>query len=397
MKIAAVICEYNPFHKGHAYHLAETRRRTGCDYVIGIMSGSFVQRGEPAALDKWVRTQMALSCGLDAVFELPCVYAISSAQYFARGGVGLAQALGADVLSFGSESEMDVLQRYADARKMDAYTRKLRKYLNEGLSYPQAATRAYEKDIERILPNDLLGIEYMAAMGELGATLEPVAVPRLHIGHDSTAKDQGFASAMQIRRELCKDKTGDTVQGYIPEDAYAILQDWVQRNGTASMETYDLPILTRIRSLGKDALDQMPFAGGGLGSLVYNHACNVCTVSELIAACTSKYYMTTRISRFLLHILLDIRAPLCTEPVPYGRLLGFRRDSHGLIGELERRSSVPIVKSVAQYRDSLPADSAAKKILEIDMRAQDLHGLAFTGEQVMKAGRDYTVPMAIVG
>ena len=107
--------------------------------------------------------------------------------------------------------------------------------------------------------------------------------------------------------------------------------------------------------------------------------------------------MTTRISRFLLHILLDIRVPLCTEPVPYGRLLGFRRDSHGLIGELERRSSVPIVKSVAQYRDSLPADSAAKKILEIDVRAQDLHGLAFTGEQVMKAGRDYTVPMAIVG
>ena len=397
MKIAAVICEYNPFHKGHAYHLAETRRRTGCDYVIGIMSGSFVQRGEPAALDKWVRTQMALSCGLDAVFELPCVYAISSAQYFARGGVGLAQALGADVLSFGSESEMDVLQRYVDARKMDAYTQKLRKYLNEGLSYPQAATRAYEKDLERILPNDLLGIEYMATMGELGATLEPVAVPRLHIGHDSTAKDQGFASAMQIRRELCKDKTGDTVQAYIPEDAYAILQDWVQRNGVASMKTYDLPILTRIRSLGKDALDQMPFAGGGLGSLVYNHACNVCTVSELIAACTSKYYMTTRISRFLLQILLDIREPLCTEPVPYGRLLGFRRDSHGLIGELERRSSVPIVKSVAQYRDSLPADSAAKKILEIDVRAQDLHGLAFTGEQVMKAGRDYTVPMAIVG
>lgn len=397
MKIAAVICEYNPFHKGHAYHLAETRKQTGCDYVVGIMSGSFVQRGEPAAVDKWVRAQMALSCGLDAVFELPCVYAVSSAQYFARGGVGLARALGADVLSFGSESQMDVLQRYVDARKMDVYTRNLRKYLNEGLSYPQAATRAYAGDLERISPNDLLGIEYMVAMTESDATLEPVAIQRLHVGHDSVAKAQGFASAMQIRRELCKDEMGDTVKDYIPNEAQTILQDWIRSNGVASMETYDLPILARIRTLGKDALNQMPFAGGGLGSLVYNHACSVCTVSELIDACTSKYYMTTRISRFLLHILLDIRNLLCTEPVPYGRLLGFRRGSYGLIGELERRSSLPIVKSVAAYRDSLPGDSAARKILEIDVRAQDIHGLAFRGEQVTKAGRDYTMPMVIVG
>jgi hypothetical protein len=120
-------------------------------------------------------------------------------------------------------------------------------------------------------------------------------------------------------------------------------------------------------------------------------------VAELIDACTSKYYMTTRISRFLLQILLDIDTALCVEPVPYGRLLGFRRDSNKMLGELERRSAVPIVKSVAAYRDSLPEDSAARKILEIDVRAQDIHGLAFRGEQVTKAGRDYTIPMVIVG
>mgnify|MGYP003292268439 CR=1 FL=1 len=395
MKIAAVICEYNPFHKGHAYHLAETRKQIGCDYVVGIMSGSFVQRGEPAALDKWVRAEMALSCGLDAVFELPCVYALSSAQYFAQGGVSLASALGADFLSFGSESPLEVIQRYVDVRKKGDYTLRLYEHLNAGLSYPQAATLAYGSGLNRISPNDLLGIEYMSSIAEQDVRLEPAAIPRIHIQHDSADTAEGFASAKQIRTELRKDKYGQEVKDYIPEQAYAIMEEWIASNGIGTLETYDLPILSRIRSQGKEALNQMPFAGGGLGSLVYNHACNVRTVAELIDACTSKYYMTTRISRFLLQILLDMS--LCTEPVPYGRLLGFRRDSSKLIGELERRSSVPVVKSVAAYRGSLSDDSVAKKMLETDIRAQDLHGLAFTGEQVVKAGRDYTMPMVIVG
>lgn len=397
MKIAAVICEYNPFHNGHAYHLAETRKQTGCDYIVGIMSGSFVQRGEPAALDKWVRAEMALSCGLDAVFELPCVYAVSSAQYFAQGGVSLANALGADFLSFGSESPLEVLRGYVDVRKKGEYTSQLRQYLNEGFSYPQAATLAYGADLERILPNDLLGIEYMASAAELGAKLQPVAIPRLNTAHDSTETIQGFASAMQIRGALQKNKNGDTVKDYIPGPAYTILRNWLKSNGAASMDVYDLPILTRIRSLGKDTLNQMPFAGGGLGSLVYNHACHVKSTAELVDVCTSKYYMSTRISRFLLQILLDLDMSLCVEPVPYGRLLGFRKDSSPLLGALERRASVPIVKSLAAYRDRLEARSVARRMLETDIRAQDIHGLAFAGEQVSRAGRDYTMPMVIVG
>ena len=141
----------------------------------------------------------------------------------------------------------------------------------------------------------------------------------------------------------------------------------------------------------------MPFAGGGLGSLVYKNACTATSIAELVEKCTSKYYMTTRITRFLSQILLDLEMSLCTEPVPYGRLLGFRRDSSSLLGELERRASVPIVKSVATCRDAFPNASVAKRMLEADVRAQDIHGLAFIGKEVMQAGRDYTMPMVIVG
>ncbi|MBR5280286.1 MAG: nucleotidyltransferase family protein, partial [Clostridia bacterium] len=265
MKIAAVICEYNPFHKGHAYHLAETRERTGCDYIVGIMSGSFVQRGEPSVLDKWVRTEMALSCGLDAVFELPAVYALSSAQYFARGGVSLAGALGVDFLSFGSESSLEVLQGYVDVRKKGEYEKRLRQYLNEGLSYPQAATRAYGADLDRILPNDLLGIEYMSAIAELGYDIDPVAVPRKNTAHNSNQIKHGFASAKQIRTEMDGGNTCASVQAYIPAKAYSLMEKWIAEYGAASFERYNGAILARIRTMGKDTLNQMPFAGGGLG------------------------------------------------------------------------------------------------------------------------------------
>lgn len=118
MKIAGVICEYNPFHRGHAYHLAETRARTGCDYIVACMTGSFVQRGEAACLSKWTRAEMALRSGADAVFELPALYAIRTADVFARGGVAILSGIGADVLSFGSETaDMHLLESIAELRE----------------------------------------------------------------------------------------------------------------------------------------------------------------------------------------------------------------------------------------------------------------------------------------
>jgi len=212
MKVAGIIAEYNPFHNGHAYHIAETRRITGADYIIVVMSGDFVQRGEPAIVDKYARTRMALQNGADLVIELPTAYACGSAEYFATGAIRTLQALGVvDVVSFGCETQDVALLTILAELYLDEpaeFSADLQAKLRQGMTYPQAraaATEAYllshncipanisedtsadmsedmiVEQLHRILasPNTILGIEYIKAIRKYSAAMEPVVIPRL--------------------------------------------------------------------------------------------------------------------------------------------------------------------------------------------------------------------------
>lgn len=397
MKVAAVICEYNPFHKGHAYHLEETKKQTGCDYVIGIMSGDFVQRGEPAILDKWTRARMALSCGMDAVFELPCVYALSSAQYFAYGGITLAKGLGVDILSFGAESSLDYIRDLAQVKCLPEYESRLKNAMEQGLSYPQAATVAYGDDLRKISPNDLLAIEYVSAIEQVGADIQPCAIQRAYAAHDGDLVTQGFASAKQIREMLHDTKLRAEAMACLPVSSGEILEQWVMQEPLVRHHHFDQLVIGTIRRMGVDALNRMPFAGGGFGDLIYNAASSVTTLDELVLKCTSARYTASRIRRFIFQVMIGIDQYLCKEPAPYGRLLGFRKESSKVIGALEERCSIPIVKSVAAVRDCMNQyDASFKATLEIDLRSQDLYSMVMRDETRKCSMRDYTTPMVIL-
>ena len=250
MNVAGIIAEYNPFHRGHAWHIARTRRTLGADTaVVCVMSGHWVQRGECALTDKWSRAALALSGGADLVLELPTPWAMASAESFARGAVGLLAATGVvDVLSFGSETgELAPLRAAAAALDGPDYPERLRAGLARGLSFPaarQAAVGAYCL----ASPNDNLGVEYLRA---LPPGMEALTIPRRGAAHDGPAAG-GFASASELRALLRAGRAAEA-------DPY-LTAPW--SGAAASMAHIDRAVLARLRMM--DEADWAALPDGGV-------------------------------------------------------------------------------------------------------------------------------------
>ena len=218
MKIVGLITEYNPFHAGHLYHMQQARKLTGADYCVVLMSGSFVQRGEPAIFDKYLRTKTALLAGADLVLEIPAAFSTASAHEFATYGVALLSAIGVDAVVFGSEcGQIEILKQAAYALNHESaeFQERLRKGLKAGLTYPQARAKALETEDTwaSVLssPNNILGIEYLRAAEDLHSPMEFYTISRKGSGyHEDTLADANFPSASAIRgiirNSLSKDK-----------------------------------------------------------------------------------------------------------------------------------------------------------------------------------------------
>ena len=218
MKIVGLITEYNPFHAGHLYHMQQARELTGADYCVVLMSGSFVQRGEPAIFDKYLRTKTALLAGADLVLEIPAAFSTASAHEFAAYGVALLSAIGVDAVVFGSEcGQIEILKQAAYALNHESaeFQERLRKGLKAGLTYPQARAKALEMEDTwaSVLssPNNILGIEYLRAAEDLHSPMEFYTISRKGSGyHEDTLADANFPSASAIRgiirNSLSKDK-----------------------------------------------------------------------------------------------------------------------------------------------------------------------------------------------
>ncbi len=216
MKVAGIIAEYNPFHRGHQYHIEETRKKTGADYVVVVMSGDYVQRGEPAIADKYMRTQMALSGGADLIIEMPTIYATASAEYFATAGIGIFDKLGCvDYLSFGSEwADIEDFSAYASLflEEPEEYKQILQEQLKLGKSFPEARAFAAgkilfnskpEKAIEFLKePNHILGLEYIKALKRRNSSIEPIVIKRKDNHYHESKLTKGYSSATAIRQTM---------------------------------------------------------------------------------------------------------------------------------------------------------------------------------------------------
>ena len=393
-RVAAIVCEYNPFHTGHQYQIAQTRKICGADYVIAVMSGDFVQRGEPAILNKWARTEMALQCGADLVVELPVAYALSSAQYFASGAVNLVDQMGvATHLSFGSEAygeaaDFAVLEQYARNTAQGAALDW--KAMKEGRSYAAAAARNSPAQT----PNDILGLEYIRALERLGSAVRPIAVKRMGAGHDQTG------SARHYREQLRNGVQCGALSPPLPETAAAILEREIKQGRCPVLpENFSQAIFAALRAIGTEGLKRCPYVSEGLEYKIYSAACSCTSLDALTAACTSLRYPAARIRRILFAALLGIPKELPALPAPYIRILGMRKACGSLMDAVAAKASVPVITSKAKFLKSAgdsPLEIQAKKFLEMENRAADLYSLGYPGQPARTGDSEWTHPLVFV-
>lgn len=390
MRIVAVIAEYNPFHKGHAYLLEQVKKQGGADAVVCIMSGSFTQRGELALLDKWRRASLALCGGADLVVELPFLYAAAPAEYFALGGVGLAQRMGCvDMLAFGSEcGQLELLEQAAEAL-LKSPAERLRAHMKEGLSYPEAAAQIAGKAADS--PNNLLGITYLMAMQKLGADIQPFTVKRAGAGYHD-AQPQACMSAAGIRKALAE---GVLQREQAPEQTYQMLMEAQKQGSLSDMRRLDKVVLGILRREG--VRPDAAYLSEGLENRIMRAARSCKSTKDLIHLVKTKRYPYTRIARMLVHVLMGTTAGQMKEALYRGpgyiRVLGFNETGKNLLRTMKQTAQVPIiVKSTAQGKLS----AYAQEQLLMDIRAQNFLALAREAEEYTVAGEDYTTSPIVI-
>lgn len=340
LRIAAIIAEYNPFHNGHMHHIARTRE-AGYDRVVCIMDGHLTQRGNFAALSKWSRARAALMCGADAVIELPALLACRSADVFARAGVEIAAAIGADALSFGSEAgDISLLRAMAEAEEDDAFRETLSAALSRGESMPRARAAAMARMLGRedvpTGPNDILAAEYLRALHALGPTApEPLAIRRLGSYH-STATGP-MASAGAIRAAVSGGALAAAAEG-VPNQVRFQLNEMAARHDTDDMYLYAM------RRLGPEGLRGLPDVTEGLENRMYAAAREAATLEDALATAKCKRYTYARLMRLATHALTGLTATLAARhPGPeYIRLLGMRADAADAVSEIAGRARLPM-------------------------------------------------------
>ena len=393
MRVCGVICEYNPFHRGHAYHLERARALSGADYVVCVMSGSLTQRGHFARHDKWTRARAALQNGADLVVELPARFACAPAQEFAAGGVNTLLGLGVLThLSFGCEKDaLPLLPRAKAAlsEETPAFTAALREALGRGLPYPLARAQAAEQAAgltglaEAIAnPNAALALEYLAA---LPSRIETVPVAREGAGYHD-AQIAPLSSATAVRAALEAGRI-DEALGAVP--CPDLLRSAEARGDVHLPGALDTALLYRLRTMTADELAQIAGVGEGLEHRLLAAARTAASRDELILSAKSKRYTYARISRICACALLGLTdewAKAHAQP-GYARVLGFRREAAPLLSAIKKGGRLPLITKAADFDDPL---------FSFDVRAQDLWSLGCSSPALRKSGRDYTTSPVIV-
>ncbi|MCH5273362.1 MAG: nucleotidyltransferase family protein [Lachnospiraceae bacterium] len=384
MKAAGIIVEYNPFHKGHQYHIEETRRLTGADYIVAVMSGDFTQRGIPACLDKFTRAECALSCGADVVLELPFCYSVGSAEYFAAGAVSVLDKLGIiDSLCFGSETAAPV-SLFTDTaaflcEEPPAYRTALKEGLRAGLTFPKArlyAARGFlSEDALALLssPNSLLGIEYCKALYRRNSSVTPYVITRAGSGyHDVTPAEEGFSSATFLRGLLTPGTIfPETFLSELPEPAAEILR----RKPYAPVFAEDFLLL--YRTALHTAAEELSLCADVSPELAARLSARfpVCDYEAFLAHLKTKQYTRTRIERCLLHILFRLHTETLDrfrqEDIGYARILGFRESAAPLLKHMKKTAALPVITKLAQ-KDKR-CNALENELLSFDIAAADCY------------------------
>lgn len=383
-KIAAIIAEYNPFHSGHAWMIAQLREK-GYDTVACVMSGPFVQRGEGALLPTASRAEAAVLGGADLVFRLPVGWATASAEVFGAGGVHLAAALGCvEALAFGAETpDTGLLMKTARLLLSSDFSPILKKQLRKGVSFAAARAAAAEECLpgsQALLrnPNNILGVEYCKALLELGgqhtqASLPvPLALPRMGAEHDGPPRE-GFASASHLR-ELCRTAGIEALAPYLPPACIPVYRRAAEEGRILSPRRQELALLARLRLAGEAAFNIHPTAGEGLGARLAAAAQRATTLDELYALAKTKRFAHSRIRRLALATALGLSPMRLSAPSspPFLHLLAASKRGLCVLKCAKENATLPFSTSLAKLAKT---SSEAAACAAEEARAEDMHAL----------------------
>lgn len=399
MKATGVVVEYNPLHNGHVYHAQQAKAATNADVIIAVMSGNFLQRGEPAFIDKWARTKMALASGVDIVFELPYRFTTGHATVFAHGAISLLDAAGCSAFCFGSEdgdihpfhNTLDLLNSNSEN-----YNQAIRNAMQEGLSYPMALNKAYDavqpdtikggRLVDLSKPNNILGFHYMQAARSINSSMIPMTIKRLGAGyHDDTLEVNKVASATGIRKSFFSTEKLDEVLNFIPESTKTILHKWqTERMNFGNWESFYPFLRFSILRDGPARLSAIADISEGIENLIYRAAQKNDTFQPFMNDIKSKRYTWTRIQRMLTHILTGFTKEMRSkiDDPSYLRLLGMTDKGRSYLSGKKKDLPLPLISKVAAF--SNPS-------LDMDIQASDIYALAIgNGATASQIGLDYT-------
>ena len=418
MKIVGIIAEYNPFHNGHAYQIEKIRETTGADYIIAAMSGDFTQRGEPAIIDKYARAQMALSCGVDLVVELPVLWAVSSAESFARAGVCLFDQMGCvDELCFGAETgNVPLLSLVADilAEEPDAYKEILVSCLKDGKAFPLARATALEQYLSAVdfnsnvspvtdslklqelsdilsAPNNILAIEYLKSLKLCHSNIRPHPILRNGAGYHNTDISAPNASASAIRSVLksvsatpdaaCKSDHNEcfweqSLKHTMPVEAFNVFSDYLKHFPYMGADDFSQILGYLLLTSSAESLSSFVDCNYEIARRLKKNLFSFSSVEQFTELNKSRDITYTRMSRVFMHMLLQMKtsdlilAKNCNY-VPYIRPLGFRKSSSGVLSQLKKHSAIPVIGKLANAPKYL--SSNALSLLEKDIFAANLY------------------------
>lgn len=413
MNVLGLIVEYNPFHNGHLHHLQQSRELSGADGVICVMSGNFIQRGEPAMVNKWARAKMAVEAGVDLVIELPVVYAMASAEYFAFGAVSILDRLGiVESLCFGSESgELGGLNAVADVLHQEpaAYKEFLRKALEKGVSYPTArqealaeyfsAAAGVKESMEEFMTssNNILGIEYLKALRRFKSRIRPLTIPRIVNSYNQQELSGNISSATAIRKYIgaSPEAPGNPdLKAVMPESSVQVLEEeFAGGRGPVVARDFEVLILAALRRMSVEAIKQLPYIGEGLENRIKKAAENSGSLEALIDNITTRRYTRTRIQRCLFSVITGLTEEefstfnRCGGP-QYARVLAFNARGKELMRAISKNASIPLMVKTADFKNS--CNPLLRRMLEIEAASTDLYVLGYRSSAARTAGQEFT-------
>lgn len=367
MNITGIITEYNPFHNGHLYHLREAKKNTNADAIICVMSGNFVQRGGPAIIDKWKRTEMALNNGVDLIIELPTYYAVSSAEFFAKGSVSILHNLGiVNNLFFGSECG-DVDKLTALSKILVNEDTQLKSLIKEHLAKGDTFAKAREKSLIQYLKdeevnkiitssNNILGIEYIKSILRLNSTITPSTLKREGSNYNDKNLSNSFSSATAIR-ELLKNKNSlENLKNLIPKESYEIFSKLQDENYPLVFDEDMFKFIKYKIQTNCINFNNLYEITEGLENKLIKEITSSNSYEDFILKVKSKRYTYSKISRILTHIYLGLDSNtflnIDNPNNLYARVLGFNNRGREVLSLIKRNSSIPLITKVPRFTNN---------------------------------------------